>query len=209
MSAPDLVQEVRMIKARTADEFFKKAPQWRSELNTVREVLKATGLTEEVKWGAPCYTLDGVNVVGLGAFKSYFGLWFFQGALLKDERKVLVNAQEERTKAQRQWRMTSAADIDEKLIGRYVKEAASIAKSGRSIAKSPPKRLVMPAELQKTLAENKKAAAAFKMLTPGRQREFADYISSAKQPETKSKRISKILPMILAGAGLNDKYRNC
>lgn len=198
-----------MLKAKTADEFFKKAPLWRSELTALRKVLKASGLNEEVKWGAPCYTANGVNVVGLGAFKSYFGLWFFQGSLLKDAKGILVNAQEGRTKAQRQWRMTAASDIDEALIERYVKEAAAIAKSGEAVAKSPPKQLIMPAELKKALAGNKKADASFKALTPGRQREYADYVTSAKQPETKAKRLAKILPMILAGAGLNDKYKNC
>ncbi len=198
-----------MLRAKSADDFFRTASQWRAELNLLRKVLKASGLKEEVKWGAPCYTLNGVNVVGLGAFKSYFGLWFFQGALLKDAKNVLVNAQEGRTKAQRQWRMTSAAEIDEPLIAHYVKEAAAIAKSGNAVIKSPPKELIMPAELKKALVADNKADAAFKALTPGRQREYADYVREAKQAATKAKRIAKIFPMIIAGGGLTDKYKNC
>jgi uncharacterized protein YdeI (YjbR/CyaY-like superfamily) len=198
-----------MRKTKTADAFFESAPRWRSELKSLRKILKSTGVTEDVKWGMPCYTCDGVNIVGLGAFKSYFGLWFFQGALLKDREKHLLNAQEGRTKAMRQWRMTSAREIDAPTIKRYVEEAVALAKAGKSVAKSPPKALVAPEELTKALAKNKKAGAAFKALTPGRQREYADYVSEAKREETRIKRVEKILPMIAAGAGLNDKYKNC
>lgn len=196
-----------MHKAKTADEFFEKAPLWRAELKALRKILLASGLVEEVKWGGPCYTVDGVNVVGLGAFKSYFGLWFFQGALLRDPQKVLINAQEGRTKAQRQWRMRSADEIKPALVASYVKEAVALAKAGKSVEKSPPKKLIMPAELAKALSADKNAGAAFKALTSGRQREYADYVSEAKQAATKEKRIAKILPMISAGGGLNDKYR--
>ena len=198
-----------MHKAETAAEFFEKAPLWRAELTTLRAMLLASGLVEEIKWGGPCYTIDGVNVVGLGAFNNYFGLWFFQGALLKDSQRVLVNAQEGRTKAQRQWRMTSPDDIRPLVIARYLKEAIALAKSGATIAKSPPKKLVMPAELASALAGDRKAGTAFKALTPGRQREYADYVSEARQAATKEKRVAKILPLIRAGGGLNDKYRNC
>ena len=198
-----------MHKAKTADEFFEKAPLWRSELKALRKILLTCGLDEQVKWGGPCYTVKGVNVVGLGAFKSYFGLWFFQGALLTDAKKVLVNAQEGRTRAQRQWRMRSAEEIDATAISRYVKEAVSLAKAGKRVEKSPPKKLIMPAELAKALAADKKTGAAFRALTSGRQREYADYVSEASQAATKEKRIARILPMISAGGGLNDKYRNC
>ncbi len=198
-----------MHKAKSADEFFEKAPLWRAELTTLRRVLLASGLDEEIKWSAPCYTLNGVNVVGLGAFKSYFGLWFFQGALLNDARKVLINAQEGRTKAQRQWRMNSAAEIEPAVIARYLREAIALAKSGATAAKAPPKKLIMPPELTKALGADKKVGAAFKALTPGRQREYADYVNEAKLAPTKEKRIVKILPMIAKGGGLNDKYKNC
>lgn len=198
-----------MRKAKTADEFFEKAPLWRAELRELRKILLASGLAEEVKWGGPCYTLDGVNVVGVGAFKSYFGLWFFQGALLKDAKKVLINAQEGRTRALRQWRMRSADEIKPALVASYLKEAVALARAGKSVEKSPPKQLIMPAELAKALSADKKAGAAFKALTSGRQREYADYVSEAKQAATKEKRIARILPMISAGGGLNDKYRNC
>lgn len=198
-----------MQKAKTADEFFKTAEQWRAELSVLRKILKSTDLVEEVKWGGPCYTINGANVVGLGAFKSYFGLWFFQGALLRDAKKVLVNAQEGRTMAQRQWRMTSAQDIDAALVRKYAEEAIALARAGKAVEKSAPKALVMPVELKKAFASDKGAATSFKSLTPGKQREYADYVSEAKQDATKEKRIAKILPMICAGVGLNDQYRNC
>ncbi|OFX00331.1 MAG: hypothetical protein A3E78_02860 [Alphaproteobacteria bacterium RIFCSPHIGHO2_12_FULL_63_12] len=198
-----------MRKAVDVDDFFDNAPLWRAELTALRMALLASGLDEEIKWGAPCYTIGGVNVVGLGGFKSYFGLWFFQGALLTDPEKVLVNAQEGRTKAMRQWRMMSSGDIRPAIIARYLKEAISLAKSGVAVAKTAPKKLIMPPELAMALATDKKAGAAFKALTPGRQREYADHVNEAKQAATKEKRIAKILPMIRAGGGLHDKYRDC
>jgi uncharacterized protein YdeI (YjbR/CyaY-like superfamily) len=164
-------------------------------------------LSETVKWGGPCYTFNDRNVVGLGAFKAYFGLWFFQGALLKDSEKVLVNAQEGRTKAQRQWRMTSAKEIRPALIKRYIKEAVAIEKSGRGIKADRSKPIVIPEELKSALGSSGKAGSSFTKLRPGLQREYAEYVSSAKRAETRQRRIQKILPMIAAGAGLNDKYR--
>lgn len=196
-----------MQRAKTPDDFFANATQWREELASLRKILLTSGLKEEIKWGAPCYTLDGVNVVGIGAFKSYVGLWFHQGALLKDEAGVLVNAQEGVTKAQRQWRMTSAADIKPARIKAYVKEAAALAKAGEKIAVERNKPLVLPPELEAALKQDKTAAAAFKALKPGLRREYADYIAEAKQAATKARRIEKILPAIRAGGGLNDKYR--
>jgi len=196
-----------MKKAKSGDAYFKDASKWREELLALRRILLAQGLVEEIKWGSPVYTAGGVNVVGLAGFKSYFGLWFFQGALLKDASKVLMNAQEGRTKAQRQWRMSSMAEIKPALVAKYAKEAMGLAQRGEAVAKSPPRKLKMPAELGEALHKDRKASAAFAKLTPGRQREYAEYVSEAKLPATREKRIAKILPMIAAGGGLNDKYR--
>ena len=196
-----------MERAKTAAAFYAKKSPWKDELLKLREILQKTDLKEEVKWGAPCYTYDGKNIVGVGAFKSYFGLWFHQGALLKDDKKVLINAQEGRTKALRQWRMSSAKEIKPTFIKAYVKEAIELAKTGKEIKADRSKPLVIPTELKKALGANKKAGAAFKKLRPGLQREYADHISDAKQAATKERRLDKILPMIVAGKGLNDKYR--
>jgi len=122
-----------MKRAKSVDEFIAAADHWQSKLVRLREILQKTTLTEEVKWGAPCYTWNGKNVVGIAGFKSYFGLWFHQGALLNDDAGVLINAQEGKTKALRPWRMTSAQDIRPAVIKRYVKEAISNVNAGREI----------------------------------------------------------------------------
>lgn len=195
-----------MKNVKTPDEFFSETA-WRSELRQLRAILLATGLDEAIKWGRPCYVRDGANVVGIVNFKSYFGLWFFQGALLKDAAKVLMNAQEGRTSAMRQWRMTTIDDINAKLIRRYVVEAIALAGSGVRVAKPNLKPIVIPEALRRALAANPKSAAAFRLLTPGRRREYATYIRDAKMPATTARRIAQILPMISKGLGLNDKYR--
>jgi len=196
-----------MRRSKSVDDYIANASAWQEELVRLRAVLNATPLTEEVKWGAPCYTHKGKNIVGIGAFKSYFGLWFYQGALLKDDKSVLINAQEGKTKALRQWRMASGKDIKPAIIKRYVKEAMSLVDQGREIKADRAAPLEIPVELQKALRREKDATAAFAELRLGLQREYADYVASAKRDDTKRKRIARILPMIEAGIGLNDKYR--
>lgn len=191
----------------TVDDYIASAERWQSELIRLREILLSTPLVETVKWGGPCYTHNDKMVVGLGAFKSYVGLWFFQGALLADKDKVLINAQEGRTKALRQWRFASMKGIKAQKIKSYVKEAIQLQEQGKQIKADRSKPVVVPPELKKCLAKNKRAQAAFKELTKGKQREYADYIADAKRAETKAKRIEKVLPMIESGIGLNDKYR--
>lgn len=192
---------------KTVDEFLRAQGRWQAELVQLRDILSGCGLTEELKWGAPCYSFAGKNVVGIGAFKSYFGLWFFQGALLRDEAGVLVNAQPGRTRAMRQWRMRSKRDIRAGLVQRYVREAVRLAREGKAIrprARKP--EVVMPPELERALSTSRTARAGFEALTPGRQREYAEYIGEAKRADTKARRLARILPLIRAGNGLNDKY---
>ncbi len=196
-----------MQRAKSVDDYIASASDWQDELIRLREILRSTPLTEEVKWGAPCYTWKGKNVVGIGAFKSYFGLWFHQGALLKDDRNVLVNAQEGKTRALRQWRMTSASEIRPQAIKRYVKEAIGHIDAGHEIKAQRGRPVEVPDELEEAMREHKDAAAAFRRLTPGRQREYAEYVASAKRITTRQSRINKVLPMIAAGVGLNDRYR--
>ena len=186
---------------------MKNASHWPDELTRLREILLATDLTEDVKWGGPCYTYHGKNVVGIGGFKSYFGLWFHQGALLKDENNVLINAQEGTTKALRQWRMQTARDIKPAAIKKYVKEAIQLVRDGKSIGPQTKKSIVVPPELKKAFAKNAKAKKGFEKLRPGLQREYTDHIASARRDETKQNRIKKILPMMAACKGLHDKYR--
>jgi uncharacterized protein YdeI (YjbR/CyaY-like superfamily) len=196
-----------MQKATNADEFFQNACLWRDELLSLRKLILAAGLKEGVKWGGPCYTHEGANVVGLGAFKSYFGLWFFQGALLLDDDRVLINAQEGKTKAQRQWRMTSAKEIRPALVKQYVREAKALAAAGTKIAPDRGRVVRIPAELKAAFVADKSAAKAFNELSLSCRREYADYVSDAKQEATRRRRVEKILPMIRTKMGLNDKYR--
>lgn len=198
-----------MKRAKTVDGYIRDADQWQSELRTLRGILNETGLVEEIKWGAPCYTHKGKNVIGLAAFKQWFCLWFHQGALLEDKDKVLVNAQEGKTKALRQWRMNSARDIKPRFIKRYAKEAMALVDAGKEIKADRSKPVDVPDELSKAMRRHKGATAGFRGLTKGKQREYAEHIASAKRDETKQKRIEKVLPMIAAGKGLNDKYRDC
>lgn len=196
-----------MKRSKTPDDFYKEAKLWRGDLARLREIIQTTELIEEIKWGAPCYTLNGKNIVGVGRFKSYFGVWFHQGALLTDKNKVLINAQEGKTKALRQWRMNSAGEIKPRIIKAYLNEAIELARTGREVVPTRGKLIVVPPELKHVLAANKKKQVAFDKLRPGQRREYADYIADAKRAETKQRRIEKIMPMIAAGGGLNDKYR--
>ena len=196
-----------MKRYKTVDDYIAGSELWQEELLLLRDILTSTDLSETVKWGGPCYTYDDKMVVGIGAFKSYVGLWFYQGALLSDPKGVLINAQEGRTKALRQWRFQYKKEIKSRIIKSYVREAIELQLQGIEIKPARSKPLVVPKELKSALAKNKKAGAAYKAMTKGKQREYADYISDAKRPETKLKRLDKILPMISSGKGLNDKYR--
>lgn len=196
-----------MKQGQSVDDYVAGVSYWRKELELLRKVLLSTELEENVKWGGPCYTIDGRNVVGMLSFKSYFGLWFFQGALLKDEKRVLINAQRGKTKALRQWRMTSEEEIRPATIKSYANEAIELARDDRAIAADRTKPVVVPPELKKALRDNKVAGNSFKKLRRGLQREYTDYIADARREDTKIRRVERILPMILAGVGLNDKYR--
>ncbi|MEM1437020.1 MAG: DUF1801 domain-containing protein [Pseudomonadota bacterium] len=194
-------------RRKTADDYYEAAERWAEELRTLRRLLLESGLAESLKWGSPCYSHNGKNVVGVGAFKSYFGLWFFQGALLSDDAGVLINAQQGKTKAQRQWRMHSARDIRPATVRGYVKAAIANVDSGREVRAERNKPLELPEELATALRQTKGATAAFRKLTTGKQREYATYIAEAKRENTRLTRAAKAIPMILSGGGLNDRYR--
>jgi uncharacterized protein YdeI (YjbR/CyaY-like superfamily) len=192
---------------KTVEEFLAKQSQWKNELIKLRQLLLETELGETIKWGIPVYTINNKNVVGIGSFKAYFGMWFFQGSFLSDPDQELVNAQDGKTKGMRQLRFTSLNDIDENLIRRYVAEAIQNQKEGKEIKVDRSKPLVIPDELKQSLAIDDELKGSFEQLKRGKQREYADYIIEAKREETKKKRIEKIIPMIRQGIGLNDKYQ--
>lgn len=193
---------------KTVDEFILNAQFGKEILIVLREILRSTELTETIKWGGPVYNVNDKNVIGLGAFKSYAGMWFYQGVFLNDEAKVLINAQEGTTKALRQWRFTSVDEIDDKLVLQYVNEAIQNAKDGKELRPDRDKKLVIPEELQAAFDNDKNLEKAFLAFTPGCQREFAGYVAEAKRVETRETRVQKIIPMILEKRGLNDKYKN-
>ncbi len=196
-----------MKRFKTVEDYLNSLQQWKPEIARLRKILLKTDLQETIKWGSPCYTYQGKNVVGIGGFKSYFGLWFFQGALLPDNQQLLINAQEGRTKALRQWRMQTSKDIKPAIIKAYVSDAVKLVDAGKEIKPNRGKPVVVPVQLEQALKKHKRVHTIFGGLTVGQQREYADYISEAKQEATKTKRIEKILPMILDGVGLNDKYK--
>lgn len=184
-----------------------KADQWAEELDLLYSIIRKTELKEETKWGGPCFTLDGKNVLGLGGFKSYVGIWFHQGVFLKDPKKVLVNASEGKTKALRQWRFQSKKEIDTKLVKQYIDEAIINAKSGKELKPEKKPEIKIPDELVSLFKKNTTARKNFNSLTPAKQREYNEYISEAKQEKTRLSRAEKSLELILQGKGLNDKYK--
>ncbi len=191
------------------DAYIAKHEKWSEGLNKIRELLLETELEETIKWGAPVYALNGKNILGLGAFKHHFGIWFFQGEFLKDEAKLLVNAQEEKTKALRQMRFDSIEEIDLKAVKNYALEAIENQKLGKEIKPERNKAFEIPSELESLLKSDKSFKTAFENLTKSKQREYANHIASAKREATKLSRLEKIKPMIFDGVGLHDKYKNC
>ena len=185
---------------------WNKTNQWENELEQLHTIIRKTLLVETTKWGGPVYTYKNKNIVGIGGFKSYFGIWFYNGVFLKDEKKLLINANEENTKSLRQMRFNSVNEIDEKLILAYIKEAIEIEEKGLAIPKEK-KETIIPEILQKEFDKNRELLAKFNTFSPYKQREFIEYITSAKQEKTQMTRLDKVISMIFEGRGLNDKYR--
>ena len=153
--------------ARTVAAWLEAHEEWRAELEKLRGVLLAAGLEEAVKWGSPCYMHGGENVVGLVAFRNWVALWFYQGASLADPDRVLVNAQEGRTKALRQWRFTGVEPIPVRRVAAYVREAKALAGRGRAVATKASNAVVVPGELEGAFAAAPAVRAAFAALSPG------------------------------------------
>lgn len=189
-----------------ATHIWDKNNSWLEELEFLKSIIVKTELEETSKWGGIVYVLNGKNVIGIGGFKNYFAIWFFNGVLLEDKKKLLVNAQEGVTKALRQWRFKSKEEVNEGDVLNYIKEAIENEKRGKT--SKPEKKMPILSEFfQKELIANPELAAAFQKFSAYKQYEFMEYIESAKREETKRSRIDKIIPMILDNIGLNDKYR--
>jgi uncharacterized protein YdeI (YjbR/CyaY-like superfamily) len=187
------------------DFFFSKAEKWQKELEKLRMIVLDCDLTEELKWGVPCYTFEKNNIVLIHAFKEYCALLFFKGALLKDNKHILIQ-QTENVQAARQIRFTNVAEIvkKEKALKAYIYEAIEVEEAGLKVSFKETKEFPMPEEFQKKLDKTPALKKAFYALTPGRQRGYLLYFSQAKQSKTRESRIEKYIPQILKGEGLND-----
>ena len=187
------------------DGFFKKAKKWRGEFEKLRMVCLDCGLTEELKWGKPCYTYQESNIVLIHGFKDYCALLFFKGALLKDPKGILVQ-QTENVQAARQIRLTNVREIVEMepTLKDFIKEAIEVDKAGLQVSYKKTSEFVIPEEFQNRLNESPALKKAFDALTPGRQKGYILYFSEAKQPTTREARVKKCVQQILKGKGLND-----
>ncbi|MGJ5641250.1 YdeI/OmpD-associated family protein [Formosa sp. S-31] len=197
-----------MKSSAAVDTYIENQDHWTEGLTLLRSVLLSTELEESFKWSAPVYTLNGKNVIGLGAFKHHFGIWFFNGVFLKDDHQLLEQAQD-KTKSLRQMRFTSVSEINKTAVLSYVKEAIENQKLGKILKPEKKTTITIPELLDQLLKSNALLKEKFESLAPYKQREYAEYIETAKREATKQTRLEKITPMILQGLGLNDKYKNC
>lgn len=187
------------------DAFIARAKQWQVEYEQLRRIVLECGLTEELKWGVPCYTVENSNVVLIHGLKEYCALLFVKGALLKDEKGILIQ-QTENVQSARQIRFTHVDEIIElePALKVYIHQAVEVEKAGLKVDFKPTTQFSMPEEFQIRLADDPTLKAAFEALTPGRQRGYLLYFSAPKQSKTRQDRIEKCTPQILAGKGLND-----
>jgi len=188
------------------DAFLKSAERWQEELKQLRTLLLDCELTEELKWGKPCYTYQGGSVVIIQPFKAYCALLFFKGALLADPAGILVKTGPN-TEAGRQIRFTDVQEIvaKEAIVKAYVQAAIAVEKAGLKVPIKKASELKIPEEFQTKLKERPALKTAFNALTPGRQRSYIFYFSAPKQSKTREARIEKCVRQILKGEGLNER----
>lgn len=185
-----------------------KVHKWMYELDKLRSIVLECGLTEELKWGVPCYTHNNKNILIVGAYKNYCSLGFFKGVLLKDNQNIFT-ACSKNSQSVRSLRFTNVQDIDkiQDVLKVYIFEAIEVEKAGLKVDfKKKPE--TIPDELVQKLNEDLILKSAFEVLTPGRQRGYIHYIPQAKHTTTRLSRIEKCIPKILIGRGLNDDYRS-
>lgn len=187
------------------DWFFTKATKWQKEYEQLRMIALDCGLTEELKWGCPCYSLQKKNIVLIHGFKDYCAFLFFKGALLKDPKGILIQ-QTKNVQSARQIRFTSVAEIvkKESVLKSYIKEAIQVEKSGTKVEYKKTAEFEVPEEFRNKLNKMPALKKAFNELTPGRQRQYIFYFSQPKLPKTREARVEKSLQQILKGKGLDD-----
>ncbi|MFN0278323.1 MAG: YdeI/OmpD-associated family protein [Pyrinomonadaceae bacterium] len=186
-----------------------KVHNWREELENLRSFVLDCGLTEEVKWGVPCYTFEGKNILIVAALKDYCAVSFFKGSLLKDLKGLLVSPGEN-SQAAKMFRFTDVRKIleMEPVVKAYIHEAVEVEKAGLKVPFKPISEHKIPEELQKKLDEDPAFSSAFNALTPGRQRGYIIHFSQPKQSKTREARIEKYMPQIFNGIGMHDQYRS-
>jgi len=187
------------------DFYFVKAKKWQAEIEKLRLIVLDCGLTEELKWGCPCYTDQKTNIVLIHVFKEYCALLFFKGALLSDAHHILIQ-QTKNVQAARQMRFTSTREIAklEPVIKAYVYEAIEVEKAGLKVEYKKTSEFKIPEEFQNKLDRNKTLKTAFYALTPGRQRAYLFHFSQPKLSKTREARVEKSIKQILKGKGLDD-----
>ena len=187
------------------DFFFDKDSQWQKEYKKLRTIVLSCGLSEELKWGCPCYTFGEKNIVLIHGFKEYCALLFFKGALLADADNILIQ-QTKNVQSARQVRFTNLKEIakTEKILKAYIYEAIEVERAGLKVKLKETNEFPIPEEFRKKLDKNDALKMAFKALTPGRQRACIFYFSQPKQSKTRESRIEKSTQQILKGKGLND-----
>lgn len=184
---------------------FDKEKRWYEEMRLLRMIVLESGLTEELKWGQACYTLNGSNILLIHGFKEYCALLFIKGVLMKDPKGILIQ-QTTNVQAGRQIRFTNLKEITKlkTVLNVYIKNAIEVERAGLKIIKKDTSKFPMPPEFKKLLDESSRLESAFYELTPGRQHAYLLYFSGAKQPKTREARIEKYVPQILSGKGLDD-----
>lgn len=188
------------------DFYFDKEKKWQKEIEKLRKIILDCGLSEELKWGCPCYTWQGTNIVLIHVFKEYCALLFFKGALLKDTDGILIQ-QTENVQAARQVRFTSLKEVAklERVLKAYTYQAIEVEKAGVKVKLKKTTEYAVPEEFKKKLDKSATLKKAFHALTPGRQRGYLLHFSSPKQSKTREQRVEKYIPLILKGKGLNDE----
>ncbi len=188
------------------DFYFLKNKRWQPELEQLRAIILNCGLTEELKWGVPCYLFEKKNLVLIHVFKKYCAVLFFKGALLQDSPGLLVQ-QTENVQAARQLRFTQVQEIREltPILKAYIYEAIEVEKAGLKVELKKTPEFLMPEEFENKLEQTPALKTAFEALTPGRQRAYLLYFAAPKQAKTRAARVEKWSPHILLGKGLNDE----
>jgi uncharacterized protein YdeI (YjbR/CyaY-like superfamily) len=177
------------------------------KMEKLKSIISLSDLERTIKWGIDVYTYQGQNILGIAAFKSYVGIWFYNGVFLSDPAQVLVNAQEGKTKSQRQWRFQSIEEINPDLIISYIQEAIENAKNGIKPDIKKAKEIEIPTILSEALSSDEEFNFCFETLSDYQKKEYSTYIKEAKREATQLTRMEKIKPMIMQGIGLNDKYK--